>query len=119
MRHFDQSLQAVASLPLALAEKFDIVNIGRRVRRSATACTSATTSEQASTTRSTTRWSTTSNDLIATGDYPQLSALVSEYGLEGTWAELARYFADPQRFERGLERVLDGVATALDLPPAT
>ena len=29
------------------------------------------------------------NDLIATGDYPQLSALVSEYGLEGTWAELA------------------------------
>ena len=32
VRHFDQSLQAVASLDLGLADKFDIVHRGRRVR---------------------------------------------------------------------------------------
>ena len=59
------------------------------------------------------------NELIETGEYPQLAKLVDEYGLEETWAELARYYSDPERFERGLARLLDGFAAALELPPST
>jgi len=118
VRHFDQSMQAVASLPIPLFEKLDIVNM-------VDAYVFGFCLHERNNVREGHRdpferaMVDYTNDLIATGDYPQLSVLVSEYGLEGTWAELARYFADPRRFERGLERVLDGVATALDLPPAT
>ena len=53
------------------------------------------------------------NELIATGDYPQLAALTAEHGVEETWAELDRHFRDPGRFERGLTRLLDGFAASL------
>ena len=118
VRHFDQSMQAVASLPIPLAEKFDIVDAvdeyvfgfclhernnvqsdddpfdadDGRLRR--------TTSSPPATTRSSRR-SSASTDSKGPGPNSRATS------------------RDPQRFERGLERVLDGVATAFDLPPAT
>ena len=48
--------------------------------------------------------------LSSTGDYPQLAALIDEYGIESLWSEVANYERDHTRFDRNLERLLDGIA---------
>jgi AcrR family transcriptional regulator len=110
VRHFDQSMQAVASLPITLREKLDIVSAvdayvfgfclhERNQQRDGDPFEENMISYV--------------NELIETGDYPQLAALTEEHGVEGTWTELDRYFRDPTRFERGLARLLDGFAASL------
>jgi hypothetical protein len=53
-------------------------------------------------------------ELAATGDYPQLSKLITEHGTEGVWDIVGRTYRDPQRFERNLRRLLDGIAADLE-----
>ena len=49
--------------------------------------------------------------LSSTGDYPQLAALIDEYGIESLWSEVANcHERDHTRFDRNLERLLDGIA---------
>ena len=112
VRHFDQSLQAVASLPLTLAEKLDIVtavdeyvfgfclhernNLQRRrrpVRRRDDRATS-TTSSRPATTRSSRRW-------------PRST------GSRRAGREIDDHLRDPTRFDRNLRRLLDGIEADL------
>ena len=49
---------------------------------------------------------------LETGEYPQISSMFSADRAE-TWVRLAEATLDPFRFERGLERLLDGIEHAL------
>jgi AcrR family transcriptional regulator len=48
------------------------------------------------------------SDLIATGGYPHLRAMVERMGLEAAWSQVHDHGRDPGRFERNLARLLDG-----------
>ena len=111
LRHFDQSLEAVASLPITLDEKLDIV--GSVDAYVFGFCMHERNSLQSDGNPFDDNVIGYVNDLIATGDYPQLAALTAEHGVEETWTELDRHFRDPGRFERGLTRLLDGFAASL------
>jgi AcrR family transcriptional regulator len=113
VRHFDQSLEAVSSLPISWADKLDIV--GTVDEYVFGYCLQDRNNAQGD---------EFGNDgmigyvgtLLATGDYPQLTALVAEHGLDEAWEIMSAYFADSGRFERNLARVLDGLQTSLGLP---
>ena len=81
VRHFDQSLQAVASLPIPLSRTSSTSSAPSTSTSSASASRSAT-GDEAPRTRATRGRSSTSTALVATGDYPQLAALAEEFGLE-------------------------------------
>ncbi len=51
-------------------------------------------------------------DLLATGEYPALRALVGTDGFEATWRRLGDQMRDSRRFERNLDRLLDGFEAA-------
>ena len=48
-------------------------------------------------------------DLIATGDFPQLTKLVQGEGTAEVWAQLTAHSEDPTRFDRNLARLIDGI----------
>ena len=52
-------------------------------------------------------------ELVATGDYPQISKLIAEHGIDGTWDAVATAFRDPAGFDRALRRLLDGIEAEL------
>jgi AcrR family transcriptional regulator len=107
VRHFDQSMQAVASLPVALREKLDIVGavdayvFGFCLHERNNHVQGEGQLPDAS-------MIAYVNELIDTGEYPQLAAMKEAYGVDEMWAEVHRSFGDPHRFERGLTRLLDG-----------
>jgi AcrR family transcriptional regulator len=113
VRHFDQSLQAVASLDLPLTEKFDIVTavdeyvfgycLQHRNNQSAHAERSFDDDTFAYVER-----------LVESGDYPQLEAMTREYGLEEGWRLIDKHMRDPQRFTRNLDRLLDGIEAEMN-----
>jgi AcrR family transcriptional regulator len=116
VRHFDQSLQAVASLPITLAEKFDIVTAVDEYVFGSCLWEREGRLPDAS---DDTGMITYIKGLIATGEYPQLAALAAEHGLDEAWEEIERHRRDPQRFGRNLARLLDGIGADLDLPAPT
>ena len=108
VRHFDQTLQTVASLPLSLAERFDIV---RAVDEYVFGyCLQHRGTEERSADDQMVEYV---NGLVATGDYPQLAAVAEEYGLEEGWRQIELNLRDPDRFARNLARLLDGIALSL------
>jgi len=108
VRHFDQTLQTVASLPLSLAERFDIV---RAVDEYVFGyCLQHRGTEERSADDQMVEYV---NGLVATGDYPQLAAVSEEYGLEEGWRQIELHLRDPDRFARNLARLLDGIALSL------
>ena len=54
------------------------------------------------------------NGLVATGDYPQLAALADETGSRRAGTQIEAHLRDPDRFDRNLDRLLDGIEA--DLP---
>jgi AcrR family transcriptional regulator len=110
VRHFDQTLRAVASLPASFAERCDAVNTvdeyvfgyclhHRNQLRDDGAANEAMLAYI--------------EDLVGTGGYPQIAALAAERGLAGAWHEIAAHQRDPERFDRNLARLLDGIAASL------
>jgi AcrR family transcriptional regulator len=113
LRHFDQSLQAVASFPGALADKLDVIYavdeyvFGYCINaRHGHAVDDDPLADAA--------MMNYVAELSSGGGYPELSALIAEHGLEPLWSEVAEYQRDPTRFDRNLERLLDGIAAHLD-----
>lgn len=106
-RHFDQSLQALSSLPLSLAERVEILStvdayvFGYCLESRNDARFDVPEVSQAMVDYMI--------ELTATGAYPQLSALIAEYGPEGLWRELYTYNQDEGRFDRAVSRLLDGL----------
>jgi len=110
VRHFDQSLQAVASLPLALADKFDIVTAVDEYVFGY--CLMERNNLQADDTFDEEMIAYV-NDLLATGEYPQLAAMAEANGLAQSWAEISDHLRDSTRFARNLRRLLDGIEADL------
>ena len=111
VRHFDQTLEAVASLDLSLAEKLDIVALvdeyvfgyslfQRNNRKGDETDDEESTVEYIGV-------------LLDTGAYPQLAALTAHADLRTVWGEVHRAMRDDRRFERNLSRLLDGIEASL------
>ena len=111
VRHFDQTLEAVASLDLPLAGKLDIV-----------ALVDEYTFGYAVTHRNNTAGDDNDDEdslidylsvLVDTGAYPQLAALTEHADLRTVWREVWGAVRDDRRFERNLNRILDGIEASL------
>jgi AcrR family transcriptional regulator len=113
-RHFDQSLQAVSSLPLSLADRVDILStIDAYVFGYCLEARNDSRFDFPEVSRAMVDYTI---ELTKTGDYPQLSALIAEHGAEGLWRELYTYSQDDTRFDRALSRLLNGIERDLDVP---
>src|SRR6188508_1748273 len=108
VRHFDQSLQALATLDQPLAVKLDILNaVDEYVFGYCSQLADEPVWEElpdldAYVTR-----------LLADGSYPQLQAAIDELGIGQVWSEVERLFNDPDRFLRNVRRLLDGIERSL------
>jgi AcrR family transcriptional regulator len=110
VRHFDQSLQAMSSVDVDLAAKLDVVTavdeyvfgycLMERNNMSGDGAIDDHMVEYVS-------------NLIDTGDYPALSALSDEIGLEKGWEQIEAHQRDETRFRRSLDRLLAGIAASL------
>jgi hypothetical protein len=108
--HMDQALQAVQALDVPLATKLDVVAavdeyvfgycIEERNGWDTTDDQRAAMSDYV-------------EDLLATGDYPQLSRYVGELGVDAVWQAFEDNGNDTSRFERNLRRFIAGIAADL------
>jgi AcrR family transcriptional regulator len=119
MRHVDQSLAAVADIGTDIATRMEIIAlvddyvIGFVLRTQAVA--DATAAESADDPE----WMKTVFDYLRreleTGAYPSLQReLDANRAAGGTDEGMARMALDEGRFERGLERILDGIEAGLE-----
>jgi AcrR family transcriptional regulator len=110
VRHFDQSLRAVASLDIGVRERLDILQavdeyvFGYCVHRRGEVPEAIPDDLRGYV-----------EELARDGEYPSLQALLEEYGADDLWAEVVAHERDPSRFDRNLSRILDGIER--DLPP--
>jgi AcrR family transcriptional regulator len=122
MRHVDQSLAAVADTGVDLQTRMEIIAliddyvIGFVLRTQAIA--------EAEEDIDDTEWLRTVFDYLRAeldrGDYPTLqSELDAHRAAGGSDEDLPRMALDEGRFERGLERILDGIEAGLRRPPVT
>jgi AcrR family transcriptional regulator len=111
VRHFDQSLQAVASLPGSLTDKLDVITavdeyvFGYCIHERSDVLDDDTTDEN--------DVIAYVNELVATGEYPQLAEMMKDGGLAQLWSEIQAHSRDDTRFDRTLARLLDGIARSL------
>jgi len=106
VRHFEQTMQAVAGLDTDFATKLDVVTTVDEYVFGFCLHERTTMHEDAATGDAMKRYV---EDLIATGGFPELTRLVGEVGTAGVWAELSAHANDPDRFDRNLARLLDGI----------
>ena len=112
VRHFDQSMQAVMSLGITLAERFDLITAVDEYVFGF--CMNERNNFMDGDTSLGADVKDYMAGLVASGDYPALAAIEAEYGIDGAFAELARQALDPERFTRNLNRLLDGFALEVD-----
>jgi hypothetical protein len=55
-------------------------------------------------------------ELLGSGDFPELARLVDSEGLSATWSHIHVHAHDPERFDRNLQRLLDGIEHDLATP---
>jgi len=115
VRHFDQSLQAVASLPISLSAKLDIV--GAVDEYIFGFCIQLRNNAQPAQEQSGDYMVAYVNALLKTGDYPHLAALADDLGIETAWGMIEDHQRDPNRFARNLNRLLDGIEASLPEHP--
>jgi len=107
VRHFDQSLQAVADLDASLEDKLDVMTIvdeyvfGYCLHE-------RTNFHDNNDSVASPELIEYVNELAARGDYPYISALMAEHGPKGAWSRITASALDPNRFDRNLARILDG-----------
>jgi AcrR family transcriptional regulator len=111
VRHFDQSLEAVASLDIPLTDKLDIISlideyvfgfarIERNNKRGDGIDDEDDMIEYVSV-------------LIDTGAFPHLASLTEDMGLRPLWRTVHSSLRDEKRFTRNLTRLLDGIQASL------
>jgi AcrR family transcriptional regulator len=111
VRHFDQSIEAVSSLPITLAEKLDIVSTVDEYVFGY--CLQQRTNVQSDDAETDADMVAYVNSLLKTGHYPHLRALADEIGLETAWRQIEAHTRDTTRFIRNLNRLLDGIEAGL------
>jgi hypothetical protein len=111
VRHFDQTLQAVSSLPIGLTEKLDIVaTVDEYVYGY---CLQRRNNLQTSESGIDAGMVEYLQGLLETGDYPHLKLLADEMGIDAAWTQIAEHLRDTTRFARNLDRLLDGIEAGL------
>lgn len=127
LRHLDQSMRAVAPLGLPFRQSYDLVSavdeyvygycLAERARRAGRE-QAGEGGDEARPRPDVVRYIT---DLLATGAYPALADLSADRGVEATMTRIARCQADPDRFDRNLQRLLTGFETGWEAaaPPGT
>jgi len=115
IRHMDQSVAAVAELDVDDVTRFEIITLiddyvfGYAMRRRIPAGDDPEAVEE---------WLKRASNYIeeqlATEDLPHLQALMPEGGMSAFWKRLEEADFQDARFERGLTRLLDGIALDLD-----
>lgn len=107
VRHFDESLEAVASLPIPLADRLAIISLVDEYVFGY--CFSHRNAIDDGPDVFPPPVRAYVESLLGTGEYPQIQALADELGLDESWSQIAAATRDPARFERGLGLVLDGI----------
>jgi AcrR family transcriptional regulator len=107
VRHFDQSLEAASKFGGALEDQLDLLfAVDEYVFGF---CLQFRTNVSAEPADVVDRHMVDHLDrLLAKGDLPQLQRLVDRHGLEGAWRAVSTSARDDGRFERNLQRLLDG-----------
>ncbi|HEY5014928.1 MAG TPA: TetR/AcrR family transcriptional regulator, partial [Acidimicrobiia bacterium] len=113
VRHFDQSMQAVASLPGTLTDKLDAMTavdeyvFGFCIHE-------RNDFHDSSELDGGNHMLEYVKELVATGDYPELAKMAEDHdGLDSLWAQSQAHAADESRFDRNLARLLDGIERSL------
>lgn len=116
LRHLEQSLAALANTSLDEVSKFELLSLvddyvfGHTLRLSEVEGSSMPEGEAA----------TALIDWVAaelrSGQYPHLQMIHSEEEARDSWEQLMDRMTDEERFERGLQALLDGAAMRLGLP---
>ena len=110
LRHFDQSLHAVAPLEVDFVTKLDVVTaideyvfgfcVHERTHMHDGGDVGAHMARYI-------------EELVASGEYPHLEALLRNRSVEDVWREVNEHSHGEDRFERNLRRLLDGFAHEL------
>ena len=103
----------MASLPITLAEKLDIVTAVDEYVFGSCLLEREGRQPEKSSSKETTDYVI---GLIATGEYPQIAAIATEHGLEEAWEVVETHRRDPDRFDRNLARLLDGIEADFPTP---
>ena len=114
VRHFDQSLEAVASLDLPLADKIDIISVVDEYVFGYTMIQRNNGHDRAIDDED--EMVEYVSVLVDTGAYPHLAALTADMGVRAAWKAVHAATRDDKRFSRNLDRILDGIERSL--PPA-
>ena len=114
VRHFDQSLQALANLDVDLQGKLDVLMavdeyvfgfcMHERNNHGPGDDDSLSPAMESYL-----------NDLIAIGDYPALKAMTADSSMDAEWTRIATAMRDETRFDRNLARILDGFEKSFGL----
>jgi len=111
IRHIDQSVAAVAGLDLDAVTRFELISLiddyvfGYAMRRRALA-----RDDPEAMAEWLDRASSYIEEQMATEDLPHLQAIMPEGGMSAFWKQLEEADFEDARFERGLTRLLDGIA---------
>jgi AcrR family transcriptional regulator len=105
IRHFDQALQALASLDAALPVKLDLLTAVDEYVFGY--CLQSRTHLNADTADNPVLLGYVQT-LLDGGDYPTLRSMIAEVGAERLWTDIHSHLRDASRFDRNLSRLLDG-----------
>ena len=107
LRHFDQLLAALSALPITLEQKLEIIAavdefvFGHCLQaRNNLAFTPDDVAE---------RMGEYVTGLVVEGHYPELARLIADETVLVVWRRLEAAMASPDRFDRTLQRLLDGI----------
>jgi AcrR family transcriptional regulator len=109
VRHFDQTLEAVARRGGSLEDQLDLATavdeyvFGYCMMHASEYANPDAHSGGAMITYVT--------SLLGSGDYPRIEAMAKEWGMDKAWQRVHKHSRDEDRFERNLARLLDGFDT--------
>jgi AcrR family transcriptional regulator len=115
MRHFEQSLAAVAPLDIDARAKLELIAtvddyvFGFVFRTGEVAAAFTDTTHEEVMTELLPHFEAQ----IRSGEYPQIEALFGDGDTRETWELIVETMTDPSRFERGLGLLLDGIEAGL------
>jgi AcrR family transcriptional regulator len=107
LRHLDELLGALSTLPITLEEKLEIITaIDEFVFGH---CMQARNNAAATPDDVAERLGEYVSGLVAEGNYPELARLVEHEPMLSVWRRLEAAMGSPDRFDRTLQRLLDGI----------
>jgi AcrR family transcriptional regulator len=110
VRHFDQTLHAVASLPITLTEKLDIAGMVDEYVFGYCLQLRNNTQPEPGFDAGMIDYV---NSLLEKGDYPYLAAMAADVGIDTAWNQIEAHMRDTSRFARNLDRLFDGIEASL------